>query len=312
MGVLEAVTQPPLQDEQTPPALMDEDRFQDVVHVAEQLLWNCCTHSHLGAVVELVDIKRLYASEATASQMTSHANHQTEEGSMCHPSDVEAWRYFNQTYPNFAVEPRNDPLIKEMQNFWHVGVLTRDNVKNEIFAMRVTLIWIVNNLPACGMASAWSTAGVMRCPICMEDTCAFYLQNDRKAATLIATNNSSPTIILTIEKDIFDNIFITVINITGKKDNLNARKDLKIICNRPELKVDEARCVDMKELRLHDMNNYDCHVFMQKLIRITFRDMLLESVWSALTEVSFLFQILYSTMLDVNKVQELKATVAII
>ncbi|KAL0349913.1 UNVERIFIED_CONTAM: hypothetical protein Sradi_4140500 [Sesamum radiatum] len=26
---------------------------------------------------------------------------------MCHPSDAEAWRHFDQTYPNFAVEPRN-------------------------------------------------------------------------------------------------------------------------------------------------------------------------------------------------------------
>ncbi|KAL0453579.1 UNVERIFIED_CONTAM: hypothetical protein Slati_1336000 [Sesamum latifolium] len=39
--------------------------------------------------------------------MTWHANHQMEEGSMCHPSDMEAWRHFDQTHPNFAVEPRN-------------------------------------------------------------------------------------------------------------------------------------------------------------------------------------------------------------
>ncbi|KAL0290015.1 UNVERIFIED_CONTAM: hypothetical protein Scaly_2213200 [Sesamum calycinum] len=51
--------------------------------------------------------KVVYASKATAKQMTWHANHQTEEKSMCHPSDAEAWRHFDQTYPNFAVEPRN-------------------------------------------------------------------------------------------------------------------------------------------------------------------------------------------------------------
>ncbi|KAL0462434.1 UNVERIFIED_CONTAM: hypothetical protein Slati_0131000 [Sesamum latifolium] len=107
-------------------------------------------------------------------------------------------------------------------------------------------------------------------------------------------------------------------DIKGKtKDNLNARKDLKIICNRPELEVDErrpnvmpkavytltreqkrricqwitrlkfpdgyasnlARCVDMKELRSHGMKNHDCHVFMQKLIPIAFREMLPKSVF---------------------------------
>ncbi|KAL0323571.1 UNVERIFIED_CONTAM: hypothetical protein Sangu_1976400 [Sesamum angustifolium] len=64
-----------------------------------------------------------------------------------------------------------------------------------------------------------------------------------------------------------------------------------------------ARCVNIKELRLHGMKSYDCHVFMSKLIPIALCEMLLESVWSGLTEVSLLFQILCSTMLDVNKVK---------
>ncbi|KAL0416574.1 UNVERIFIED_CONTAM: hypothetical protein Slati_3489300 [Sesamum latifolium] len=68
----------------------------------------------------------------------------------------------------------------------------------------------------------------------------------------------------------------------------------------------------MKEPMMHGMKSYDCHVFMQKLIQITFRKILSEHVWSALTEVSLLFQILCSTTLDVNKVQELKGNVATI
>ncbi|KAK4397956.1 hypothetical protein Sango_1271100 [Sesamum angolense] len=35
-------------------------------------------------------LQRLYALQATAEQMTWHANHQTEKGSMRHPSNVEA------------------------------------------------------------------------------------------------------------------------------------------------------------------------------------------------------------------------------
>ncbi|KAL0410852.1 UNVERIFIED_CONTAM: hypothetical protein Slati_3674900 [Sesamum latifolium] len=68
----------------------------------------------------------------------------------------------------------------------------------------------------------------------------------------------------------------------------------------------------MANLRLHGMKSHDCHVFMQKLIPIAFHEMLSESVWGALTEVSLLFQILCSTTLDVNKVQELEDTVPII
>ncbi|KAL0402233.1 UNVERIFIED_CONTAM: hypothetical protein Slati_4253200 [Sesamum latifolium] len=48
--------------------------------------------------------------------------------------------------------------------------------------------------------------------------------------------------VMHIEKNVFDNIFNTVMDIKGKtKNNLNARKDLQIICNRPELEVEERR-----------------------------------------------------------------------
>ncbi|KAL0443931.1 UNVERIFIED_CONTAM: hypothetical protein Slati_2115800 [Sesamum latifolium] len=52
-------------------------------------------------------LRRLYASEATAEQMTWHANHQMEEGSICHPSDAKVWRHFYRAYLDFAAEPRN-------------------------------------------------------------------------------------------------------------------------------------------------------------------------------------------------------------
>ncbi|KAL0401751.1 UNVERIFIED_CONTAM: hypothetical protein Slati_4205000 [Sesamum latifolium] len=189
-------------------------------------------------------VQRLYVSKTTAEQMTWHATHQTEEGSMVHPSNAEAWRHFDRTHPDFAAEPRDvrlglctdgfaphgqygrtysywpviltpynlppgmcisseymfltmvipgpsnpkrlidiylEPLIKELQNLWHVGVQTRDNAKDETFMRCAALMWTVNDLPAYGMASGWSTAGVTRCPVCMKDTCAFYLQNGRKA-----------------------------------------------------------------------------------------------------------------------------------
>ncbi|KAL0287726.1 UNVERIFIED_CONTAM: hypothetical protein Sangu_2681000 [Sesamum angustifolium] len=146
-------------------------------------------------------------------------------GSMCYPSDVEAWRYFDWTHPDFVAEPHNvrlglytygfvphryyghtytcwsviatqynlptgmcmsseymflmmlitgpsnskylidaylEPLIEELQILWHVGVLTRDSAKDETFTMRTALICIVNVLPTYGMASGWSTAGVVR------------------------------------------------------------------------------------------------------------------------------------------------------
>ncbi|KAL0314988.1 UNVERIFIED_CONTAM: hypothetical protein Scaly_2900000 [Sesamum calycinum] len=157
--------------------------------------------------------------------------------------------------------------------------------------------------------------------------------------------------VMHIEKNVFDNIFNTVMDIKGKtKDNINASRDLKIICNRPELELDKhrpnvmpkavytleneqkrrvcewihglkfldgyasnlARCVDMTELRMHGMKSHNCYIFMQKLIPIAFCEMLPEHVWSALIEVSLLFQSICSTTLDVRKLNELENNVDII
>ncbi|KAL0386297.1 UNVERIFIED_CONTAM: hypothetical protein Sradi_3024000 [Sesamum radiatum] len=72
-------------------------------------------------------------------------------------------------------------LIEELQDLWHMGVLMRNSAKNDTFMMRAALMWIVYDLPTYVMASGWRTVGVMGCPVYMEDTRAFYLQNDRKA-----------------------------------------------------------------------------------------------------------------------------------
>ncbi|KAL0288875.1 UNVERIFIED_CONTAM: hypothetical protein Sangu_2639900 [Sesamum angustifolium] len=168
-----------------------------------------------------------------------------------------------------------EPLIEELQNLWHVGVLMWDSVKNEIFTMHAALMWTANDLPAYGMAFGWSIAGVIGCPVCIEDTRAFFLQNGRKSCYLTTTKSSSSRIIrivgtrkhslrtklrgrlhmikksifweleywsthlirhnldvMHIAKNVFDNIFNTVMDIEKKtRDNLTARKDLKIICN---------------------------------------------------------------------------------
>ncbi|KAL2241029.1 UNVERIFIED_CONTAM: hypothetical protein Sindi_0744100, partial [Sesamum indicum] len=94
------------------------------------------------------------------------------------------------------------------------------------------------------------------------------------------------------------------------KDNLNTRRDLKIICNRSKHELDERRmnvmpkavytltkeqkrrifkwicgfkfpdgyasnlacCVDMIELWMYGMKSHNCHIFMQKLNPTAFRD----------------------------------------
>jgi len=52
-------------------------------------------------------LQRLYSSPATARNMKWHFENVPEKGVLIHPSDREAWKHFDRTYPNFAAEPRN-------------------------------------------------------------------------------------------------------------------------------------------------------------------------------------------------------------
>ena len=129
--------------------------------------------------------------------------------------------------------------------------------------------------------------------------------------------------VMHIEKNVFDNIFNTIMDVNGKtKDNLKARKDMAIYCNRPhlELKVlndgkivkpkapftltkdqrklvcewvkdlrlpdgycsNLSKCVDLQECKLSRMKSHDCHVFMERLMPIAFKDILPELIWDGL------------------------------
>ncbi|KAL0321978.1 UNVERIFIED_CONTAM: hypothetical protein Scaly_2494200 [Sesamum calycinum] len=241
-------------------------------------------------------------------------------------------------------------------------------------------MWTVNDFPAYGMLSSWSTAGIMGCPIYMDNTWAFHLQHGRKACYfdchrqflkaghpyrrnkkaftkgIVEKNEAPPRLngeevwhsVRYFKSAIEDPVsyppgYGTEHKWTKRRkdqDNLNARKDVEIICDRPEIAVSGdrlgkmtkavytldrdqkrkilewikalrfpdgytsnlGRCIDLNELKLHGMKSHDCHVFVERLIPTAFREMLPEFVWNALTEVSLLFQAISSATLDINKV----------
>ena len=156
--------------------------------------------------------------------------------------------------------------------------------------------------------------------------------------------------VMHIEKNVFDNVFNTVMDVPGRsKDNASSREDLRIFCHRPELERDAtsgkypkacfmlskqqkavllewvrqlrfpdgyvsnmARCVDMSNHRLFGMKSHDCHVFMQRLLPIAFRELLPEHVWQPLTELSLFFKDLTSTVLKLEDMIRLQNEIPII
>ena len=154
--------------------------------------------------------------------------------------------------------------------------------------------------------------------------------------------------IMHIEKNVFENIFNIVMDVKGKtKENMKARLDVALFCNHKnmELVYDGSRVSKprasfvleknaqllvykwLKSLcfpdghasnisrlvnmgcRLFGIKSHDCHVFMQTLIPLTFRDLLPKGIWDALTEINHFFRDICLTKLNVDHIERLEANI---
>ena len=154
-----------------------------------------------------------------------------------------------------------------------------------------------------------------------------------------------------IEKNVFDNVINTVMDIAEKiKDNLNARKDMRDICDRPILAVDASskgqkskaiytlnkeqrrvvcqwlksvrfpngyasnlgRCVDLNECKFTGLKSHDCHIMMERLIPIALKEVLPNFVWGAITELSNFLHDICSTVLKASHMEILDKDILII
>ena len=84
--------------------------------------------------------------------------------------------------PGWNIDVCLRPLIDELTQLWSSGALTYDISRKQNFVMRAALMWTINDFPAYGMVSGWSTHGKLACPYCMENNKAFTLTNGGKAS----------------------------------------------------------------------------------------------------------------------------------
>jgi hypothetical protein len=138
-------------------------------------------------------------------------------------------------------------------------------------------------------------------------------------------------------------------DVKGKtKDNIKARLDVALLCNRKNMELvcdgsrvakprasfvleknvqllvykwlkslhfldghasNISRLINMEEYRLYGMKSHDCHVFMQTLIPLAFRDLLPKRIWDALTEISHFFRDLCSSKLNVDHIEKLETNI---
>ncbi|KAL6334469.1 hypothetical protein AAG906_016009 [Vitis piasezkii] len=83
-------------------------------------------------------------------------------------------------------QPGNDidvylaPLLDDLKMLWDVGVECYDVHQQEVFTLRVVLLWTINDFPAYGNLSGCVVKGYFACPICGEDTFSHRLKHGKK------------------------------------------------------------------------------------------------------------------------------------
>jgi hypothetical protein len=70
-----------------------------------------------------------------------------------------------------------------------------------------------------------------------------------------------------------------------------------------------SRLVNMEECRLYGMKSHDCHMFMQTLIPLAYRDLLSKVIWDALTEISHFFRDICFSKLNVDHIERFEKNI---
>ena len=84
--------------------------------------------------------------------------------------------------PTQGIDVYLQPLIEELKKPWNEGVETYDISTEKKIRLFASLLWTINDFPAYGMLSGWSTAGRLACPYCMEEIRAFSLRYGKKVS----------------------------------------------------------------------------------------------------------------------------------
>jgi hypothetical protein len=72
-----------------------------------------------------------------------------------------------------------------------------------------------------------------------------------------------------------------------------------------------ARSVNLNTLKISGLKSHDCHIFIQRLLPVAFRDFLPTDVWEPLVELSNFFRDICSSELDPLHLQELESKIVV-
>ncbi|XP_028084013.1 uncharacterized protein LOC114285184 [Camellia sinensis] len=105
------------------------------------------------------------------------------------PYNLPPWKYMKQPFsimslpiPGLQALGRDidiylRPLIDELKELWEDGVVMYDTSTRASFRMHAIVMWTINDFPAYGNLSRWSTKGYLACPNCNENVSSQWLRS---------------------------------------------------------------------------------------------------------------------------------------
>ncbi|XP_035838406.1 uncharacterized protein LOC110897575 [Helianthus annuus] len=157
--------------------------------------------------------------------------------------------------------------------------------------------------------------------------------------------------VMHIEKNVFENLFHTIMDTPKTKDNIKARIDVKEYCNPPSLHIwtknnnkymkpkasytltkpevlevckwlkkvkfpdgyasNIGGCVNVKDGTFYSFKSHDCHVFMQRLLPIVLRGMLPKQIYEPIAELCTFFRVICSKVLHIEDLHKLQKSIVV-
>ncbi|KAM3288416.1 hypothetical protein P3S67_021846 [Capsicum chacoense] len=159
----------------------------DTRHPSDSIEWKSFDARHPTFSAELRNIRLGLASDGFQPNGNMSSNYSIWPVVLATynlpPWDCMKSLYFMITLLNPVPKcPGNDidvylqPMIEELNGLWN-GVDTYDAHSKSNFLMCVALMWTINDFPAYGNLSGWSTKGKLACSCCHRDTHSISLRN---------------------------------------------------------------------------------------------------------------------------------------
>ncbi|XP_048491540.1 uncharacterized protein LOC125492850 [Beta vulgaris subsp. vulgaris] len=157
--------------------------------------------------------KRMFSIKKDAKSLRWHGERRKNDGFLKHPVNAPEWKGINRLHKTFGAEdinlrlglctdgmnpfdnlssqhrpkqPGNDidvylqPLVDDLRKMWDEGVYVYDAHADEVFTLRVMLLYTLNDFPAYGNLSEYKNKGKKACPNCIDDTESKYISTCHK------------------------------------------------------------------------------------------------------------------------------------